>query len=125
MQFNVASQYQAPKRSATDQLVPCTDCGGTMIVRTSNSENNPGRDFWACPSRCKGVWGGWVDEGPAFSKKPRWAKKNTNNAPAAAPVQADNDRLIRIEAKLDMLLGHFAGMVQQSQEEVDPNDPDQ
>ena len=119
MQFNVPSTYSAPKRSAPDQMVACTDCGGTMIVRTSQSAKNPGRDFWACPNRCQGIFGGWVDEGPAFSKKPRWAKKVT--PPMAAAPPADTDRVIRIEAKLDMLLGLIgAQQEEQQQQEEEP-----
>lgn len=66
MQFtsNVGAGYQGRQQQQQQVDTPMCSCGAPFIHRVSNSDNNPGRAFWACSGKpyCRG-WHGWVDEG--------------------------------------------------------------
>jgi hypothetical protein len=47
--------------------VVCKNCDELCDVKSSKSEKNPGKEYYACPSRCKGVWNGWVEDGGTTS----------------------------------------------------------
>jgi hypothetical protein len=41
--------------------VLCKNCGEVCDIKSSKSEKNLGKEYYACPSQCKNVWNGWVE----------------------------------------------------------------
>ena len=40
----------------------CKECSAECTVRESSQKaKNPGKEYWACPNRCK-CWNGWVED---------------------------------------------------------------
>jgi hypothetical protein len=60
----------------TDVL--CKNCSQECTIKSSKSEKNPGRDYYACPSGCKGAWNGWVDDDSAASAAPQQQVSSSN-----------------------------------------------
>lgn len=51
---NISRQESA---ALTDAIPSCPQCGGLMVLRTSKTGKNPGKQFWGCADypACKGV----------------------------------------------------------------------
>lgn len=76
-----ASQTRPPR--FVDVTVQCKLCGNPAVTRTSRSEKNPGKKYWACPNNyCSNKFIEWVK---VFQEKelpglPRVVNKDTINA---------------------------------------------
>jgi hypothetical protein len=64
--------------------VSCKNCGQDCDIKNSKSDKNPGREYYACPSGCKGTWNGWVDD-DAVSASSSAPKKQSGPVPDTNP----------------------------------------
>lgn len=40
----------------------CTACDSTCVATVTKTGKNAGKEYWACPKRCKDTFNGWVNE---------------------------------------------------------------
>jgi DNA topoisomerase IA len=57
--------HAQPPPDAAARGAPCPTCSAGTALRTSSSEKNPGRQFWACAGAAKCGFVGWADGGGA------------------------------------------------------------
>ena len=97
----MATGYQAPGEQQIEHK--CSGCEQVLIKRTSQTAANPGREFWACPGRCKG-WRGWCDAPPINSGDSSKKRRRSDQGVASSSNNTEIMAAIAlIDAKIDAL----------------------